>query len=210
MRDWPIGDISPRWRRAVFLDRDGTINRDTHFPYRPEELEFEQNAIEGLRILSTLPLDLIVVANQAGIALGHFTRQQMSEFNAALRSGIETAGAHIDAFYYCPHLEPKHLKPGQTPCDCSKPAPGMLLEAAKEFEIDCEKSFLVGDKRSDIAAGKAVGCVTILVKTGKAGREGSALNVEPSHKAADLYEAAVMVRSYLQRESDERVSRAPS
>jgi D-glycero-D-manno-heptose 1,7-bisphosphate phosphatase len=201
LRDWPIGEVRPRWRRAVFLDRDGTINRDTHFPHRKEELEFEKNALDGLKIIADLPLEIIVVANQAGIALGYFSRQQMSDFNATLRSRIEAAGARIDAFYYCPHLEPKHLKPGQILCECSKPAPGMLIEAAREFDIDCGRSFLIGDKSSDIAAGNAVGCITILVRTGKAGQEESALNVQPSHVAVDLGEAAAIVSGYLKRNS---------
>lgn len=201
MRDWPIGEIVPRWGRAVFLDRDGTLNKDTHFPYRVTDLEFEQNALKGLSIIAALPFEIIVVSNQAGIALGYFTRQQMSEFNATLRSEVDAAGGRIDAFYYCPHLEPRHLKPGQVPCHCSKPAPGMLIEAAKEFEIDLGTSFLIGDKSSDIAAGKAVGCVTILVNTGKAGREEAALEVQPSHIAVDLLEAAMIISGYLDSES---------
>jgi histidinol-phosphate phosphatase family protein len=88
----------------VFLDRDGTINADTHFPYRTEDLEFVPGAVEGLKQLAKLPLDIIVVSNQAGIALGLFTRAQMSEFNAELRSRVEAFGARIDAFYFCPHL----------------------------------------------------------------------------------------------------------
>jgi D-glycero-D-manno-heptose 1,7-bisphosphate phosphatase len=199
LRDWPIEKTLPHWRRAVFLDRDGTINKDTHFPHRADEMEFEQNALEGLRALSGLPLDIVVVANQAGIALGYFTRQQMSEFNTRLRSQVEAGGARIDAFYYCPHLEPKHLRPGQTPCECSKPAPGMFIEAAEDFEIDCAKSFLIGDKSSDIAAGETVGCTTILLKTGKAGLEESGVPVRPSYIAADLYEAASIVKSLLKR-----------
>jgi D-glycero-D-manno-heptose 1,7-bisphosphate phosphatase len=201
LRDWPYGKSAPRQRRAVFLDRDGTINVDTHFPHRREALEFIPNAMKGLKVLTSLPLDIIVVANQAGIALGIFTRQQMSEFNAELRSQVEAAGARIDAFYFCPHLEPKHLKPGETACNCSKPAPGMLLEAAQDFEIDLAASFLIGDKTSDIASGEAVGCVTILVNSGKAGQEERALPVHPTHTAADLYEAALIVQDYITRES---------
>jgi histidinol-phosphate phosphatase family protein len=156
MRDWPP-ICTPRHRRAVFVDQDGTINVDTHFPHRAEEIDFISRALEGLRLLATLPLDVIVVSNQAGIALGIFTREQMSQFNAELRSRVEGCGGRIDAFYYCPHLEPKHL------------APGMLFEAAEDFSFDLSQSFMIGDKTSDIAAGRSAGCVTILVMTGKAG-----------------------------------------
>ncbi len=181
----------------MFLDRDGTINVDTHFPHRIGDLDFVPGAVEGLKQLAKLPLDVIVVSNQAGIALGLFTREQMSKFNSELRSRVEAFGARIDAFYYCPHLEPKHLGPGEVSCDCAKPAPGMLLEAARDFEIDLARSFLIGDKISDIAAGQTAGCLTILVRTGKAGSEERALRVQPVHVAKDLREAALIVQDYV-------------
>jgi len=196
MRDWP-SKPTPQYCRAVFLDRDGTINADTHYPHKVEKLEFIPKAIDGLRLLAKLPLDIIVVSNQAGIALGIFTREQMSQFNAELRARVERAGGRIDAFYYCPYREPKHLRPGERPYECSKPAPGMLLEAGKDFRLDLSRSFLIGDKTSDIAAGESAGCVTILVKTGKAGKEEGALPIEPKHLAENLCEAALIVQSYL-------------
>src|SRR5215831_13192028 len=169
-RDWPL-TTAPHHHRMVFLDRDGTINVDTHFPYQVEMLEFVPKALQGLRLLTALPVDIAVVSNQAGIALGIFTKEQMSQFNSALRLKVESAKGRIDAFYFCPHLEQKHLPPGISACECSKPSPGMLFEAAKDFDLDLSKSFLVGDKSSDIEAGKSAGCITILVRTGKAGKE---------------------------------------
>jgi len=91
-------------------------------------------------------------------------------------------------------------------CECSKPAPGMLFEAARDFQLDLTKSFLIGDKTSDIAAGERVGCQTLLVKTGKAGREEKALPVKPTYIVSDLYEAAETVRSILQIREDFFVS----
>lgn len=199
MRDWPPKP-NPKYLRTVFLDRDGTINVDTHFPYKVDSLQFIPNAIEGLRVLSSLPLHIIVASNQAGIALGIFTVEQMSQFNRQLQSIIERAGARVDAFYFCPHLEAKHLPPGVSPCYCSKPSPGMLLEAAKDFQLDLSRSFLIGDKTSDIAAGESVGCVTILVRTGKAGREEGALAIEPKYLVENLYEAALVIRALVERE----------
>ncbi|MCK4402226.1 MAG: HAD family hydrolase [Dehalococcoidia bacterium] len=200
MRDWPPKP-NPRYERAVFLDRDGTINVDTHFPHRVESLEFIPKAVEGLRVLSALPLHIIVVSNQAGIALNIFTVEQMSQFNTELRTKIEHAGAHIDAFYFCPHLEAKHLASGVSACACSKPSPGMLLEAAKEFQLDLSRSYLIGDKTSDIAVGERVGCVTILLRTGKAGREEGALSIESEYLAENLYEAALLVQVLLEHDS---------
>jgi D-glycero-D-manno-heptose 1,7-bisphosphate phosphatase len=195
-RDWPP-TTTPRYYRAVFLDRDGTINVDTHFPHQAELLEFIPAARRGMRVLAELPLDIVVASNQAGIALGIFTQEEMSRFNATLRSRVEAAGGRIDAFYFCPHLELQHLPPGTPPCECSKPAPGMLLEAARDYELDLSQCFFVGDKTSDIAAGKAVGCTTILVKTGKAGKEEGGPLAVPDYVAEDLYEASLIVQSYL-------------
>lgn len=197
MRDWPSNPTS-LFRYAVLLDRDGTINADTHFPYQAESLRFIPHAIDGLKLLAKLPIHIIVVSNQAGIALGIFTLEQMSQFNSEIRTKVGYAGGRIDAFYFCPHLEPKHLPPGVSPCVCSKPSPGMLVEASKDFKLDLSRSFLIGDKTSDIAAGESVGCMTILVKTGKAGREEGKLPLEPKHFSKNLYEAALIVQSYLE------------
>ena len=150
MRDWPEKPV-PQYSYAVFLDRDGTINVDTHFPHEADLLEIAPGAIEGIRMLSMLPLHIIVVSNQAGIALGIFTREQMSEFNAELRSRVERAGGRIDAFYFCPHHEPKHLSSKTPLCSCSKPRPGMLLEAAEDFKLDTLTLFSINlDFMSDL------------------------------------------------------------
>jgi len=203
MRDWPI-QPTPHHRRVVFLDRDGTINVDTHYPYQIESLEFIPGVLRALAILAKLPLDIIVVSNQAGISLGMFTYKQMSEFNRELCSRVEQAEGRIDAFYFCPHREPKDLPPGSPRCMCAKPAPGMLLEAAEDFQLDLPKSFLIGDKTSDIAAGESVGCLTILVETGKAGKEEGAMPIKPKYVVSDLYEAAKIVQSILQLEPASR------
>lgn len=199
MRDW-IRYPTVKHERVVFLDRDGTINIDTHYPYRVGDLEFIPGALEALKILAKLSINIIVITNQAGIALGYFTVEDMSAFNRALREEVEENQGRIDAFYYCPHLEPKDLPPevsSHDVSDCVKPSPGMLLEAAVDFDLDLSKGYLVGDKTSDIAAGERVGCTTILVKTGKAGKEEGALPVQPDYIATDLLQAAKMIRSDL-------------
>ena len=198
MRDWPSIPIR-RYRHAVFLDRDGTINVDTHYPHRVEDLCFVPRSLDGLLYLALLPVHIIVVSNQAGIAQGRYTRVQMSQFNTELRCKVEQAGGRIDAFYFCPHLEPKDLPPGTLPCPCSKPAPGMLLEAAKDFELNLARSFTIGDKISDIAAGESVSCVTVLINASKAEKEEGKLSIQPKHFAGNLLEAALIVKSYLVR-----------
>jgi D-glycero-D-manno-heptose 1,7-bisphosphate phosphatase len=162
-------------------------------------MEIIPGAIAGLQILATLPAHIIVVSNQAGIARGLFTREQMSAFNARLRAQVEKSGGRIDAFYFCPHFEPHQLPPGVAPCSCSKPNPGMLLEAAADFQLQLSSSYLVGDKSSDIVAGKRAGCRTVLVLTGKAGREEGATSVQPDFVREDLFGAAQAIAADFQQ-----------
>ena len=201
MRDWPQAQPRPRYRRAIFLDRDGTINVDTHYPHQVELLDFYPRSLRGLALMARFPLDIIVVSNQAGIDLGRFTTRDMSQFNAEIRTRVEQREGRIDAFYYCPHRERKDLRPGETLCLCSKPAPGMLLEAARDFEIDLTKSFCIGDKTSDIVAGQAVKCLTILVNTGKAGQEEGSRPVKATYEASDLVDAALFIHDRLYDEA---------
>jgi D-glycero-D-manno-heptose 1,7-bisphosphate phosphatase len=193
MRDWP-SHVRPKYDRAIFLDRDGTISVDTHYPHRVDDVSLIPGSLRALERLSALPAHIIVVSNQAGIALGLFGRGDMSRYNEELRARVERGGGRIDAFYFCPDREPKDLKQGETPSPCAKPAPGMLLEAAEDFGLDLTRSIMVGDKASDIAAGHAAGCRSILVKTGKGGLgEAESATVSADATADDLDAAALIV-----------------
>lgn len=192
MRDWPP-EVVPRYSVAVFLDRDGTINVDTHYPYRISDLELLPRSGESLALLAKLPVHVIVISNQAGIALGMYTREEMSAFNRELRARVEQYGGRIDAFYYCPHREPKDLGPGEVACFCSKPAPGLLVEAARDFELDLSRSFIIGDKVSDAQAGRAVQTYSILLT-----RDHDVQGVADA-AADDLFDAVGIVERYLQR-----------
>jgi D-glycero-D-manno-heptose 1,7-bisphosphate phosphatase len=206
VRDWPP-DVRPKYEWAVFLDRDGTITVDTHYPHRVDDLTFIPGSLAALKRLAALPAHIIVVSNQAGIALGMFRREDMSRYNAELRARVEQSGGRIDAFYFCPHREPKDLPPGEKPCPCAKPAPGMLLEAARDFGIDLRRSFMIGDKASDVAAGNAAGSRSILVSTGKAGAgEVESGKVSPDLTVDDLNGAALAVERIVS--SDELSSSA--
>ncbi|MBI4172729.1 MAG: HAD-IIIA family hydrolase [Actinobacteria bacterium] len=149
------------------------------------------------RILSQLPVMLVVVSNQAGIAKGLFSADDMAEFNRELRRRVGAAGGRLDAFYFCPDLEPIDLQPGAAASPCAKPAPGMLLEAAADYNLDLRRSFLIGDKASDVAAGRSAGCSPFLVETGMAGREAGAPAVVPDRRARDVLDAARAVSAEL-------------
>lgn len=153
-------------RRAVFLDRDGTINLEKDYLYRPEDLEFIPGAPQAIARLNQAGLLVIVVTNQSGVARGYFSVEDVNRLHQSMQQRLVEVGAHIDAFYLCPHHPDKGLGAYRGDCECRKGKPGMLIQAAVEWDIDLPGSFMVGDKESDLAAGIAAGCRSFLVTTG--------------------------------------------
>jgi D-glycero-D-manno-heptose 1,7-bisphosphate phosphatase len=152
-------------RRAVFLDRDGTINIEKEYLYRVSDFEFIPGAPEAIRILNQSGFLVVVVTNQSGVARGYYTEDDVINLHRHVDRELEAYHAHVDAWLYCPH-HPGGRGSYALPCRCRKPLPGMLHEAAAHFDIDLEQSIMIGDKRADIEAGAAAGCRTILVRTG--------------------------------------------
>lgn len=175
-------------KAAAFLDRDGTINLDKGYFCRPEEFEFEQGSIEAIRLLNQAGYRVFVISNQAGIALGHFSETQVDELHKWLMAELAQYGAHIDGFYYCPHHAKLGIGHYKTVCDCRKPAPGLILKAVNEWNIDLNKSYMIGDHNSDVEAGRAAGVKSIFVRTGH-GREEELFVAPDVPRAANLYEA---------------------
>lgn len=147
--------------RAIFLDRDGVIckNRSDHVKSWAE-FEFLPGVKESLAALSGLDLPLIVVTNQAAIGRELMTVELLEDIHQQMTAEIAAQGGRIDRVIYCPHRP-------EDGCDCRKPKPGMLLQAAAEIEIDLTHSYLIGDAATDIQAGQQVGCHNILVLTGR-------------------------------------------
>lgn len=157
-------------RRALFLDRDGTLVEPRHYPSHPDDLVLYRRIAPGLRRLRAAGFKLIVVTNQAGIARGYFGLPELREMHRSLAQRFARLGVLIDRFYYCPH-HPEGTVPGlSVSCTCRKPQPGMLLRAASELHIDLERSWLVGDILSDVEAGNRAGCRTALVDLGTESR----------------------------------------
>ena len=173
---------------AVFLDRDGTINLDKGYFYRPEDFEFEDGAVEAIRQLNQAGYKIFVVSNQAGIALGHFNETQVEALHEWLGAELGKQEAYIDGFYYCPHHAQLGVGRYKTVCDCRKPAPGLLLKAAKEWNLDMSRSFMVGDHNSDVEAGRAAGVRPIFVRTGHGPQEEAKVAADIL-KADNLYQA---------------------
>jgi histidinol-phosphate phosphatase family protein len=148
---------------AVFLDRDGVIIEEKQFQTDPDTIEFIPGSLEGLSNLKPGFIK-VVVSNQSGVARGYFSEEDVVAFNQALDGQLRRKGIEISGWYYCPHGP-------DDACECRKPRSGMFRRAAAELPIDLARSWIVGDKSSDVAAGEALGMKTILVGTGYGGKE---------------------------------------
>lgn len=144
--------------QAIFLDRDGTLNRDVHFLTRPDDLEILPGVAAALRKLQERYL-LIVVTNQSGMARGYLDEATLLEIHTKMWEQLP----FIDAFYFCPHLPESPLPQYAQECDCRKPKHGMLTRAAAEWQIDLSASYTVGDRVRDVEAGQAAGVRPIFI-----------------------------------------------
>lgn len=152
-------------KKAIFLDRDGTINVEKDYIYKSEDLIFEEGTIEALKTFKNLGYILIVVSNQSGIARGYFTEEDLNIFNNNMNKILKKNGVEITEFYCCPH-HPDGIGEYKKVCECRKPNNKMIEDAIKKYNIDREKSYMIGDKTSDIGAGLKSNLKTVLVKTG--------------------------------------------
>jgi D,D-heptose 1,7-bisphosphate phosphatase len=154
--------------KAIFLDRDGTIIMPGDHLYEIEKMKFALMVIEGLQAMKKIGYKLIVATNQAGIAKGIFSEKDYFAFRSELHQRLGKKGIIIDAEYFCPHHKDGTVKKYSIDCNCRKPKTGMLEKAAKDFNLDLSKCWMIGDNESDILAGKNAGCRTIQVLTGEA------------------------------------------
>ena len=178
-------------RRAVFLDRDGTINVEKNYLHRIEDFVFIPGAPEAIRRLREAGFLVIVVTNQSGVARGFFSLKEVERLHRHLQSELSRFGTAVDAFYVCPHHPSEGVGEFRRHCDCRKGEPGLLLQAAAEHHIDLGSSFMVGDKEADVQAGERAGCRSILVLSGY-GRQA----------ATSLADREVVVRADLARAAD--------
>ena len=144
-----------RMARAAFLDRDGVINLDRAYVHRWADFAFVPGALAAMHRLHQAGYRLVVVTNQSGIARGYFDEAQFQVLTAQMLDAFEQSGIHGVAVYHCPHHPAGRVQPLAIDCECRKPAPGMILLAARELGLSLSDSFLVGDKPSDIHAARA-------------------------------------------------------
>ena len=153
--------------KAIFLDRDGVINFDTGYTHKIEDLKFISNSIEGLRLMQDKGYQLIIVTNQAGIAKGIYSEKEYVAFRNEMHNQLREYGIIIDKEYFCPHHKEGIIEKYKIDCNCRKPKTGMLEQAAKDFNLDLKKCWMIGDTPSDVQAGKNAGCRAIQVMSGK-------------------------------------------
>lgn len=155
---------------AVFLDRDGTLIGDVDYLNRLDQMALFPWTIDALRLLHRAGFLLIVVTNQSAVARGIVSEDFIRTSHEALNRRLEAGGAHIDAFYFCPHHPDAVIERYRASCRCRKPAPGMIEDGARDLNVDLSRSWMVGDRWIDVAAGNAAGVRSLLLRTGHAER----------------------------------------
>ncbi|MFP5265422.1 MAG: D-glycero-alpha-D-manno-heptose-1,7-bisphosphate 7-phosphatase [Blastocatellia bacterium] len=192
-------------RRAVFVDRDGVMNRMFYHaefglvdsPANPEQFSLMRGVGRAVAELNRLGLLVIVVSNQPGIAKGKFTPALLGAMEEKMVAGVEAAGGRLDAIYNCLHHPAASLSEYKILCECRKPAPGLLVKAAREWGIDLARSYMVGDGVTDVAAGRAAGATTLFVSARKCYNCDSLADhkVWPDYIVSDLAEAVTVIRN---------------
>ncbi len=191
---------------GVFLDRDGTVNVEMEYLSSPSQLQLIPRSARAINELNALGVRVIIISNQSGVARGYFTEERVKEVNEALLAMLGREGAYIDDVFYCPHLPSAPVQQYAVDCECRKPKPGMLLEAARKHRLRLDQSFVIGDRCVDIETGKAVGAGTVLVATGYGSVERARCGSTADRYAADLYDAVQHVKATV----ESRVVNSPS
>lgn len=190
--------------RAVFLDRDGVINEIALFPelglldcpLNPDQFRLLPNVSKAIKILHSLNFKVIVVSNQPAMAKGKMTMNLFNQVRAKMGRQLLKGGAYVDGEYYCFHHPKAKRVEFRVICDCRKPKPGLILRAAKDFDLELSKCYMIGDSLTDVKAGKRVGCKSFLIGRLKCDLCSlmSQMGVKPDLIISNLYEAAKVIR----------------
>lgn len=179
-------------QKAIFLDRDGTINKYVGLVHKAKQLELEVNVIESLKLINNSEYLSIIITNQPIVARNLCTINELEEIHKKLETILGEQGVYVDDIFYCPHHPdggyPEENKQYKISCDCRKPAIGLIKKAAEKYNIDLSNSYFIGDTTVDIQTGKNADLKTILLSTGEGGRDNK-FQVEPDFYADDLLKA---------------------
>jgi len=191
--------------KAVFLDRDGTINTEKNYLYKVNDFEFLQGVFKALQILQKAEYRIIIITNQSGIARGYYTEREFNELTRWMNEELLKHGIYVDAVYYCPHLPGAPIKKYDKECDCRKPGLGLFRRAIEEYELDISQCYAIGDKIRDVSICAKTDCRGFLIANNEektiieAVRNGKYRQVR---YADDLYAAAELI---VQENSQEQI-----
>jgi D-glycero-D-manno-heptose 1,7-bisphosphate phosphatase len=187
-----MSEILKMKKRAVFLDRDGTINKDVGYPSSFSMIEIFPYSFEAIKKINEADLLAVIVSNQSGVGRGLIVEENLHNIHQELRAAFAKRGAHFDGFYYCPHYHLSSIPKYRKNCQCRKPNPGMGLQAAADLNIDMNNSYMVGDKVEDILFGRNIQAKPILLLTGfgqKALPKLKKKGIVPAYVASNLLDA---------------------
>ncbi len=179
--------------KAIFLDKDGTLVDDIPYNVDPLRVTLCHGAGAALRLLARLDYRFFVVSNQDGLARGHFDESALHGVRHRINDLLFREQLSLDGFYFCPHHPEGKVKPYALNCLCRKPMPGMLVQAAREHNIDLRASWMVGDILNDVEAGNRAGCRTVLIDSGNETEWKLGNNRLPTRVVSDIYAAAVVI-----------------
>jgi D,D-heptose 1,7-bisphosphate phosphatase len=180
-------------KKAVFIDKDGTLVRDIPFNVNPLLITLEEDLTAGLKLLQAAQYLLIIISNQSGVAHGYFEESALQAVYQTVGQLLQKEGIDLQGFYYCPH-HPRGTVPGfSIECTCRKPGAGMILKAAAEWKINLANSWMIGDILNDIEAGKSAGCKSILINNGNETEWEMSEKRRPDFIAENINQAALFI-----------------
>lgn len=185
-------------KKAVFIDRDGTITEEVGYLDHPDKLKLIKGSAEAIKLINDLGMKVILVTNQSGVARGYFPEQMIKNVHDCLEELLSVNGAKLDGIYFCPHHPTAGESPYRSDCECRKPKTGMIKAALQDFDIDLKHSYMIGDKMSDMEFAHNAGIKGILVQTGY-GKKETAISENirggiPDMIADNILEAATWIK----------------
>jgi len=188
--------------KAVFIDRDDTINRDVPYCSRTEDFELLPTVGTGIMLLNQAGFKVVVITNQSGIARGYFTEDTLEKIHQKMADELAKYGAHVDAIYYCPHHPDEN-------CECRKPKPKLAYQAIDELHIDAQQSYVIGDRLMDVELARAIGCKSVMVPSEFGKDELKDCSVFPHYIAPDFESAARWIIQQFEHDASTSVKKQP-
>ena len=179
--------------KAVFIDKDGTLIPDIPYNVQPELITLERGVTEGLQLLVGQGYLVVIISNQSGVARGYFKEDALQPVKEKITALLQQEGISLQGFYYCPHHPEGKVVLYALDCHCRKPAPGLILQAAADLDIDLHASWMIGDILNDVEAGNRAGCHTVLINNGNETEWNSGAYRAPHIIAASVAEAAALI-----------------